>query len=174
MLPVPPEHRRLLPSLRLDVVMKTASVRPSPLRVPIAGVLAWVIPGAGHFFIGERGRGLIFMITIALTFWGGVAIGGVKNTVNPEERTLWFLGQACAGVHPFLAVAWSRHVELPAGADRARWVAYGQMEDISIVYTAIAGFLNLLVILDALGRAERMGVDQPGGRASPASERAGP
>jgi len=156
--------------------MKTASasVRPSLLRVLIAGVLAWIMPGAGHFFIGERARGLVFMITIALTFWGGVAIGGVKNTVNPQERALWFLGQACAGVHPFLAIAWSRRVEIPSGADRARWIAYGQMEDISIVYTAIAGMLNVLVILDVLGRAERMGVDQPGGRASPISERAGP
>jgi hypothetical protein len=154
--------------------MKTASVRPSPLRVPIVAVLAWVMPGAGHFFIGERSRGLIFMITIALTFWGGVAIGGVKNTVNPQERSWWFLGQVCAGVHPFLAIAWSRHVEIPAGADRARWIAYGQMEDISIVYTAIAGMLNVLVILDVLARAEHMGVGQPGGRASLASERAGP
>jgi hypothetical protein len=154
--------------------MKTASVRPSPLRVPIAGILAWVMPGAGHFFIGERGRGLIFTIAIALTFWGGVAIGGVKNTVNPQDRALWFLGQVCAGVHPFLAIAWSRQVEISAGADKARWIAYGQMEDISIVYTAIAGMLNLLVILDVLIRAERQGMAQPGGRAGPASERAGP
>jgi hypothetical protein len=87
---------------------------------------------------------------------------------------LWFLGQVCAGIHPFLAIAWSRQVEIPSGADRSRWIAYGQMEDISIVYTAIAGMLNLLVILDVLVRAERPGMDLPGGRASPVSERAGP
>lgn len=154
--------------------MKPAYVRPSPLRVPIAGVLAWVIPGAGHIFIGQRGRGLVFMVTIALTFWGGVAIGGVKNTVNPQDRTLWFLAQVCAGVHPFLAIAWSRQIEIPSGADRAHWIAYSQMEDISIVYTAIAGMLNVLVILDVMARAERREDDRPGGRASPVSERAGP
>ena len=86
----------------------------------------------------------------------------------------WFLAQVCAGVHPFLAITWSRQVEIPTGADRSRWIAYGQMEDISVVYTAIAGMLNVLVILDVLARAERLGADQPGGRASPASERAGP
>ena len=160
--------------MRQEAAMKSASVRPSPLRGPIAALLAWVIPGAGHFFIGERSRGLIFMVTIALTFWGGVAIGGVKNTVNPQDRTLWFLGQACAGIHPFLAIAWSRQVEIPSEADRSRWIAYGQMEDISIVYTAIAGMLNVLVILDVMIRTERREEGQPDGRASPASERAGP
>jgi len=154
--------------------MKSATVRPSPLSVPIAGVLAWVLPGAGHFFIGQRGRGLIFMITIALTFWGGIAIGGVKNTVNPQDRTLWFLAQVCTGVHPFVAIAWSRQVEIPSGADSSHWIAYGQMEDVSIVYTAIAGMLNVLVILDVMIRTERREEGQPDGRASPASERAGP
>jgi len=98
----------------------------------------------------------------------------VKNTINPQERSLWFLGQVCAGVHPFAAIAWSRQVQIPPNADKTKYIAYGQMEDISIVYTAIAGMLNLLVILDVLVRAERQGMAQPGGRAGPASERAGP
>ena len=134
---------------------KPTASTPSPFRVLAAGVLAWIVPGVGHLYIGERGRGLIFMITIALTFWGGIAIGGVKNTVNPQERKLWFLGQACAGVHPFVAIAWSRHIHIPPEADQTKYIAFGQMEDISIVYTAIAGMLNALVILDVLARADR-------------------
>ena len=148
--------------------MKSNVLPPSPLRVPFAGLLAWILPGLGHLYIGERGRGLIFMITIALTFWGGVAVGGVKNTVNPQTRSLWFLGQVCAGVHPFAAIAWSRRVEIPPDADKTRYIAYGQMEDISIVYTAIAGMLNLLVILDVLVRAERGPSGEPAARAGPA------
>ena len=150
-----------------------SSSSPSPLRVPVAGLLAWIVPGLGHLYVGERGRGLIFMITIALTFWGGVAIGGVKNTVNPQERSLWFLGQVCAGVHPFAAIAWSRQVQVPPNTDKTKYIAYGQMEDISIVYTAIAGMLNLLVILDALGRAGQVPDSQLVGRAGPAGRAAG-
>jgi len=133
----------------------TSTAQHSVFRVPIAGLLAWAVPGAGHLFIGERSRGVIFMTIITLTFWSGVAIGGVKNTVNPTERSLWFLGQVCAGVHPLAALVWGEQIEIPAGADRAEWIAYGQTEDIAVIYTAIAGMLNLLVIFDVLIRAER-------------------
>lgn len=134
---------------------------PAAIRLPLIAVLAWVIPGAGHLAIGQRSRGVILLITIALTFWTGVAVGGVKNTVNPHERTLWFLGQVCAGVHPFLAMAWGGRTEVPEDALRSDYIAYGQSEEIAVVYTAIAGMLNLLVILDALGRAEKMAFTQP-------------
>ena len=39
------------------------------LRVPIAGILAWIVPGLGHIFLGHRGRGLVFLVTITATFW---------------------------------------------------------------------------------------------------------
>ena len=136
--------------------MKSASKdKRSAFRVPIAGVLAWALPGLGHWYIGERGRGVIFMAVIALTFWSGVAIGGVKNTVNPNDRSLWFLGQVCAGVHPLAALLWGRQIEIPPDANQADWIAFGQAEDISVIYTAIAGMLNILIILDVLVRAER-------------------
>ena len=157
--------------------MKPASTDTSrsPLpRMLVSALLGWAVPGAGHLYVGDRGRGLIFLVAIALTFWGGVAIGGVKNTVNPQERALWFLGQACAGVHPFVAIAWGRQIEVPPEADKFTWIAYGQMEDISVVYTAIAGMLNVLVILDVLGRAERPAGAQGGVEVRVRGGRSGP
>lgn len=134
---------------------------PSPtlktqLLAPIAAVLTWLLPGSGHLFIGERTRGIILLITITVTFWGGVAIGGVKNTVNPDQRRLWFVGQICAGGHTLAAMMWSRQlpeVEVGAASDM---LAFNKTEEISVVYTAICGMLNVLIILDVLGRAERM------------------
>lgn len=123
--------------------------------MPIAGLLGWLVPGAGHLYIGQRARGTVLLIVIALTFWGGVAIGGVKNTVNPQQRSLWFIGQICSGAHPLVALAWGRQIEIPADALRTDYIAYGQSEDISVVYTAIAGMLNILAILDVLVRAEK-------------------
>jgi len=155
--------------------MKSAStIDQSPLRIPIAGLLAWVVPGLGHFYIGERGRGVIFMAVIALTFWTGVAIGGVKNTVNPTDRTLWFLGQVCAGVHPLAALAWGRQIEVPPDAHQTDWIAFGQTEDISVIYTAIAGMLNVLIILDVLVRAERPSTVRQEGNADNAARRTTP
>ncbi len=131
---------------------------PPAVRMTVAGLLAWIIPGAGHLYIGERVRGFILLAVIALTFWAGVAVGGVKNTVNPQDRSLWFLGQICAGIHPLAAVVWSRQVTIPAGADPAGWISYGQTEEVGVVYTAIAGMLNILIIFDVLGRVDRAAV----------------
>jgi hypothetical protein len=132
--------------------MKSGSLSSNPdLRVPVAGLLTWLLPGAGHLFIGDRGRGIVFMATIGVTFWTGVAIGGVKNTVNFEQRKLWFIGQICTGSHALAAIVWSR--QLPDGD--ALLTAYGRAEEISVVYTAICGMLNILILFDVLVRAER-------------------
>jgi hypothetical protein len=133
----------------------------------IAGVLAWILPGAGHLYIGERTRGIIFLVTIAVTFWTGVAIGGVKNTVNPRDRSLWFLGQICAGGHTLATLAWSKAIPEPAEQGSTSRYAYGRAEEVSVVYTAICGMLNVLIILDALVRAEKRPGAVPA-RASPA------
>ena len=125
------------------------------IRIPLAGFLTWLLPGAGHIFIGERAKGIILMITIGLTFWTGVAVGGVKNTVNPKERGLWFLGQICAGGHTMAALFWSRQIEDPPEDKKAELVAYGHSEEVSIVYTAICGMMNILVIFDVVSRAEK-------------------
>jgi len=125
------------------------------LRVPIAGLLGWLLPGAGHLFIGDRARGIIFITAIAVTFWGGVAIGGVKGTVDPGKRKLWFLGQICAGSHALAALAWSNHIPGPPQDDPSSLIAYNRAEEISVVYTAICGMLNILVIFDVLVRAEK-------------------
>jgi hypothetical protein len=130
-------------------------------HMPAIALLAWAVPGAGHLALGQRVRGTVLLITIALTFWTGVAVGGVKNTVNPRDRTWWFMAQVCAGAHPFLAIAWGSRIELPEDGDPTEYIAYGQSEEISIVYTGIAGMLNVLVILDALGRAEKIMLTRP-------------
>lgn len=142
-----------------------ASQNGSEVRMTIAGVLTWLVPGAGHLFIGERARGLIIMITIAVTFWGGVAVGGVKKTVDPKDRTLWFLGQICAGGHSLAAFGLGKLVEPRDGERKADLEAYGRSEEVAVVYTAICGMLNILVIFDVLVRAEKVATE--GGRGPP-------
>jgi len=134
-----------------------AATSDKALRMASAGILAWLVPGAGYLFLGERTRGVIVLAVIAATFWAGIAIGGIKNTVNPGERTLWFLGQVCAGSHALAALGLSRLVEDPesSGLPPSAVIAYGRAEEVSIIYTAIAGMLNLLVIFDVLARADQ-------------------
>jgi hypothetical protein len=131
-----------------------ASTNPTT-RMILAALATWLLPGAGHLLIGDRQRGIIFLVVITLTFWTGVAIGGVKNTVSPADRTLWFAGQICAGGHSLAALAWSSTIQPQKGEYPASIIGYGRSEEVSVVYTAIAGMLNILVILDAMVRAEK-------------------
>jgi len=145
-----------------------ASASDALLRAPIAGLLAWLVPGLGHWYAGQRGRGLVCMVTITATFWTGVAIGGVRETVDPAQRRLWFLAQLGAGGNALAAYGVQR---VTAAVQRGKvpaaptpWRAL----DMAIHYTAVAGLLNLLVVLDAIARAEtpirrRMGFTDAGG-----------
>ena len=67
--------------------------------------LGWLVPGAGHVCIGRAWRGAIIFLVIGVTFWTGVAIGGVL-TVDPETERWWFYSEMCAGVHGL--VGWQR------------------------------------------------------------------
>lgn len=131
-------------------------------RMVVAALATWLVPGAGHLLIGDRTRGVTFLVVITLTFWTGVAIGGVKNTVSPVDRTLWFAGQICAGGHTLATLAWAGAIELPLdqpgpeGPFPVSIIGYGRTEEVSVVYTAIAGMLNILIILDVLVRAEKI------------------
>ena len=125
------------------------------LAAPIAGSLAWLVPGLGHLYLGHRVRGLICLVTITVTFWTGIAIGGVQATVDPHERTLWFMAQLCTGGNTLVAYALHGAVA-PArdGAVKPAVLAHWLPADVAVHYTGVAGLLNLLVILDALGRAD--------------------
>ena len=125
------------------------------MRMPIAGLLAWLVPGLGHIFLGHRARGILCLVTITVTFWTGVAIGGVRETIDPNERTLWFIAQLCNAGNTVAGYALHRGVAAGESRDdppsvRGHWASV----DVGVHYTGVAGLLNLLVILDAVARAE--------------------
>jgi len=136
--------------------MKKTSLSQTPqFRVPIAAGLTWLLPGAGHVFVGERARGLIIMVGIAATFWAGVAIGGVKYTVDRDGRKLWFIGQICAGGHTLATMAIGSGVKPGPDENEDDLRAFNRAEEVSVVYTTICGMLTVLVLLDVLVRAEK-------------------
>jgi len=150
-----------VPTESIESAANPALADPASLaRVSAAGLLSWLMPGLGHLFIGDRTRGIVCMVTIVITFWSGVAIGGVRATVDPQERSLWFLAQLCTGTN--VGAAYLLRGDAPRVSQRVSaaqvaatagpWVS----ADIGVHYTGVAGLLSILVILDALGRAERL------------------
>lgn len=163
----------------------------------VAGILAWLVPGAGHVYLGRTFRGIILCICINGLFWAGVALGGVF-TVEPLRQRWWFAAQMCTGVSG--VAAW-RHQErfrravtgrlglsaTPApGQAREWWDTYNRAladENLALVYPAdavarayagVAGMLNLMCIFDAvmLALAGRLG--EPGRKKNPRQDQEHP
>lgn len=106
-----------------------------------ASVLAWILPGAGHIFLGRRGRGVAFLILVLLALTIGLSIGGEL----PEElsgspllviRTLGCMG---AGLPYFVVRLMTDYEADPEGAG----FEYGK------AFIVTAGVMNLLLVLDA-------------------------
>jgi hypothetical protein len=136
-------------------------MNPDPLQKPglvtqerpsaLVAIMAWAVPGLGHWFIGERARALIFFVVISVTFWGGVAVGGVRSTVHLKDNGAWIAAQLCLGPQALAALYLSNQdQQVHADKFKAPWPA----ANISVVYTGIAGLLNLLIIIDSLSRAD--------------------
>ena len=108
------------------------------------------------------------MATITATFWSGVAIGGVAGTVNPETRKLWFVAQLGTGGNTLLAANLTSRVmaKLPRSSS-APYLGHWSAIDIGVHYTGVAGLLNLLVILDAIARADASGTGRRNKRKTP-------
>ncbi len=116
--------------------------RSSPARAAAAGLLGLLVPGAGHVFLGRRGRGLTLGASLGLLFVLGVAM-------EARLRFYWGLDDVL-GVVIGLAQAATGLLYVTA---RALGFADGRVQSQSFDYgntfTAVAGLLNLLCCLDA-------------------------
>jgi hypothetical protein len=110
-----------------------------------AMVLNWLVPGAGHWYLGDRVRALVYFISITLTFWIGIAIGGAQSTVNIQANTAWFFAQIFTGGYTILSLLLGH---LPGAMP-----SYSKTLDLATIYTGVAGLLNIYVIFDAMSRA---------------------
>ena len=127
------------------------------VRVPLAGFLAWLVPGLGHIYVGERARGVVLFVAIAATFWTGVAVGGVQDTVNRDKRKLWYVAQLCAGGHTLGATVLQRASAPPRTGAKVAYAGSYLAAEVGVHYTGVAGLLNVLVILDAIALADPRG-----------------
>lgn len=147
---------------------RRAAVKPSPdaARTIQAAILAWILPGAGHFYLGHRGLGAVFFIAISFPFWTGVALGGVKDSVNPRANKWLFLAEMCSGGYTTVCFFASNQITAKINAlpkaQRAKaevpYTSYFPESDVAQIYLATAGLLNLLAVLDALARAQNGGL----------------
>ncbi len=122
---------------------------------PSAAVAAWLLPGLGHYFLGERRRGLILACSIGAVWLGGLVIGGT-SVINRKEHPAWFVGQMLAAPSILIDLGGQfgaqRHPDSSPDNAPAFEPSFGHMYEQGILYTALAGLLNLLAISDVAYR----------------------
>lgn len=128
-----------------------------------AGVLGWVFPGLGHLRNGDVRRGRLIMLGVLGLFLSGVLVGGL-DCVDRREDGLWFVAQAGAGPIAFLTDALNAGLlksgkvgtllpmTAPNGAmlQVSSFKSVGAVNDVGTLFTAMAGLLNVVALLDAL------------------------
>jgi hypothetical protein len=107
-----------------------------------ACLFAWLVPGAGHLYLGRVGKGLAFLGAIGALFILGVAMdAGLQMHLGFDDPLAFLrsLAQMALGVPYFLA----RALGFEAGQVTSVTYEYGN------TFTEVGGLLNILVILDA-------------------------
>lgn len=130
-------------------------------------VLAWICPGLGHVAMGDVRRGLILGVTICSLFVSGLLIGGI-GVLDYRLNRAWFAGQMFNGPAVALAIVRDKtmmaHPRSHVGSDEymgtpddpnAYQPSFGRPNEIGILYTALAGLLNLFIFYDVLDRSQR-------------------
>ena len=122
---------------------RTATVvEARPASAVPACILAWLLPGAGHFYLRRPQKGLIFLGAIGALFVLGLAMDSrLQLTTGLDDilASLFSLAQMAIGV-PYLV---ARMLGFDAGQVTSVTFEYGN------TFTAVAGLLNVLVVLDA-------------------------
>jgi hypothetical protein len=106
----------------------------------IVGLLAWLVPGAGHLLINQKKHAIIIFVTIVLTFCAGLYVGSI-GVINPVGAKPWYVAQIMNS--PMVAV-------LGYVVTTGDYSVFGRPNEIGQIYTSIAGLLNLLCIVNAV------------------------
>jgi hypothetical protein len=132
---------------------------------PTAAVLAWLWPGLGHIVLGERRRGGLIMLGVLFLVVLGVLIGGV-DVVDRREDRLWFLAQAGCGPVAFgVDFVNQSYVKQMPEARRRRATSIGRVNEMGTLFIALAGLMNVVVILDAF-QGSAAPLERSGGEAT--------
>lgn len=139
---------------------------PAPTEFqPIAAALAWAFPGAGYWYLGERLRGVYAMIGVMGLIVGGLLIGGIDSVDSKEDR-YWSLVQFAAGPAVVALDRYHQGTLKPAlRASRKQGSlapppyskSVGRVNETGMLYIAMAGMMNIILVIDCATRARATG-----------------
>jgi len=130
----------------------------------VAAVLAFLIPGLGHVYLGKYFKGLVAFVFLLGLYASGLFVtrGECISLDRDRGHPFAFFAQVGCGLPTGLALLRSHTAEvrkwfggendlsLSDDVENAEYIARLPRLDEGLLYTMIAGLLNLLLIHDAL------------------------
>lgn len=107
---------------------------------------AWLVPGAGHLWLGRTRKGIIFLVTLTLMFTLGLWIEGRLFPFQFSDPLVVLAAFADIGIG--LPYFLARLLGTGDGVVTAITFEYGN------AFIIVAGLMNMLVMLDALDVAQ--------------------
>ena len=166
-------HRIILMSTQVNTENQAkANGKNGPFNF-LAFVLGLVLPGLGHFSIGERSRGYRILAGFLVLWIGGLLIGGLGSvrSFEPEyatggngpKRNLWFYAQMGAGPIALVFDQLDKRLireapdetKIAASLPNQRVTmvpgetAIGHAAEFGMLYCALAGLMNVAIAIDA-------------------------
>ena len=124
----------------------TAERAQSSTNTYLICAVAWLVPGAGHLWLGRRQKGITFFVTLALMFAVGLWLEGRLFPFEPAQPLVALSAIADLGIGiPYFA---AKALSLGGGRVTAITYEYGN------AFMIVAGLLNMLVVLDAFDVAQ--------------------
>lgn len=143
---------------------------------PVAGICAWLWPGLGHIVAGDRRRGGLIMFGILFLVVIGLLVGSF-SVVDRQNARLWFYAQSMCGPITFVAdFANDRLIRSQPDDEKLHTLSVSRVHELGTLFVALAGLMNLVVILDAVAPIKRppMTAPPPSRRVSDASSSTSP
>ena len=123
--------------------MKPRSVFDQTFWLVLVGLAAWAVPGGGHLMIRQWKHALVIFIVISCLFVVGLWIGSI-GVVDPAGAKPWYYAQILTS--PAVGL-------IGQAAHHGGYSVVGRPADTAQIYTALAGLLNLLCVLNAIYRS---------------------
>ena len=140
----------------------------------VAALLAWIVPGMGHFYQGRTAKAITIFVAVTMLFISGYQMGGGKVvycSFTSEDFRWQFVGQfffffvsvpaivqnrslrSQQKQGAMVNVLWSGFLAPPVStAELDKWHReYHSFFQMGTLYTLVAGLLNLFAIYDAYG-----------------------
>lgn len=115
----------------------------------LAVILTWIVPGAGHWCLGKRKKAVFYFLVITALFLAGMAISDFRN-INLDRHPFFFITYVFYAGATLIAQLTTQALPLVAPLVK---------NDVGCLYSAVAGLLNILVMIDAYLTASGYTVD---------------